>query len=294
MHPESHNAAPSTKNHASDSDPEPPVKPCRVLILGGGDIASAVAHILHCRNLQVVLADKPGSGHARRGMAFTDAQFEGSAVLDGVEARWVADCAGVEACWREGTAIPLVTMPEHLLMAAFQFDACIEATMRRYQTPPDVRALAPQVVGIGPGYVPGVNCHIAIETQWGSHMGEVLRDREPAPRAGGPRALDGITRERFAVAPSAGLWRTQMKLGQAVASGDVVGHLAGVEIRAPITGRLRGLTRDGVEVAVNARLVEVDPRETPQIFGQGERPLMVARGVANALGLDVSANGDKR
>jgi xanthine dehydrogenase accessory factor len=285
MHPEPQNAVPSTKNHAADSDPEQLVSTPRALILGGGDIASAVAHLLHRKGLQVVLADKAGSGHARRGMAFTDAQFDGHAMLDGVEARWVKDCAGIEACWREGVAIPLATMPEHLLTAAFRFDICVEATMRRYQTPPDVRALAPTVVGIGPGYVPDVNCHMAIETQWGSRMGEVLRDRAPAQRSGGPRALDGITRERFAVAPAAGIWRTAAQLGQAVVAGEVVGQLGGVDICAPINGRLRGLSRDGVEVMTQARLVEVDPREVPQIFGLGERPVVVARGVAHALGL---------
>ena len=65
-----------------------------------------------------------------------------------------------------------------------------------------------------------------------------------------------------------------------------VGALDGEPIRAPIAGHLRGLTHDDVEVRAGARLVEVDPRTPPQVFGLGERPLAVAAGVARALGLE--------
>jgi xanthine dehydrogenase accessory factor len=264
-----------------------------VLVLGGGDIGSAVAHRLFGLGAQVVLCERPRSAHARRGMAFTDALFEGAALLDGVRARYVADAREMEACWREASCIPMVTLPESLLLAEVHFNACVEATMRRYAEPPDIRHMAPLVIGLGPGYRPGSNCHVVVETQWGSRMGQVLHERAAAPRSGGPRALAGVTRERFAVAPEAGIWRTQARLGQQVHAGDVVGRLGAHEILAPIAGQLRGLTHDDVEVRAGARLVEVDPRQPPQIFGLGERPLAVAAGVVSALGLHDPAAGQR-
>lgn len=260
-----------------------PVK--RVLVLGGGDVGSAVAHRLFLLGVQVLVSEREKSPHARRGMAFTDALFEGHANLAGVNACWQRDLQGVRQCWEHGDEVPVVTLPEDQLTSALQFDALVEATMRRYKVPPDIRALAPCVIGLGPGYVPGENCHVAIETQWGDAMGKVLLDSPAAARSGGPRALAGVTRERFAVAPASGIWRTELDLGQRVEAGDALGRLGEHVVPAPIAGYLRGLARDGVQVPSGQRLAEVDPRESPQVFGLGERPVAIAEGVVRALGL---------
>lgn len=246
-------------------------------------MGSAVAHRLHRCGARVLISEKERSPHARRGMAFTDALFDGSAALEGVQARLVHDIAGIEACWQAGGCIPVTTLHESLLTADIAFDALVEATMRRDAVRPDLRGAAGLMIGLGPGYAPGVNCDVAIETQWGASMGEVLYDRPAAPRAGGPRPLDGITRERFVPAQVAGMWRTQARLGQPVRRGDVLGELEGQPVQAPIDGFLRGLSRDGVRVAPGARLVEVDPRREPELAGLGERPVAIAEGVLRAL-----------
>lgn len=246
-------------------------------------MGSAVAHALFRRGARLLIAERERSPHARRGMAFTDALFDGEASLEGVLARRVAGLAEVESCWRQGNCIPVTTQPESQLTAVIAFDALVEATMRREPVRPDLRGLARHVIGLGPGYAPGANCDVAIETQWGEAMGAVLHDRPAAPRAGGPRALDGVTRERFVPAPAAGMWRTRAQLGQRVRPGDIVGELDGQPVAAPIHGHLRGLSRDGVRVQAGARLVEVDPRQSPELSGLGERPLAIARGVVQAL-----------
>ena len=264
----------------------------KILVIGGGDVGSAIAHRLFQHGVRVLLSERASSPHARRGMAFTDALFEGRSRLAGVEASWQSDIKGVEVCWQQQRVIPVVTLPEHLLTAAIRFDVLVEATMRRNQVPPDLRDAAPLVIGLGPGYAPGRNCHLAIETQWGAHMGEVLRDRPAADRSGGPHALAGVTRERFAISPCAGTWRTRCRLGERVVAGQPVGEIAGQVVPAPIAGHLRGVARDGVEVAAGQRLVEVDPREEPQVFGLGERPWAIAGGVARALELPALPGGD--
>jgi xanthine dehydrogenase accessory factor len=255
----------------------------RVLVVGGGDVGSAVAHQLFLRGMQVLVCERERPAHSRRGMAFTDALFDGCAVLEGVTARHVADPQGVQQCWQGADCIPVVTMAESLIIAAMHFDVVVDATMRREQQRRDLRDMAGCVIGLGPGYAPGINCHIAIETQWGPSMGQVLRDHGTAARSGGPHPLDGITRERFVVAPRAGAWRTTATLGQPVRAGDELGQVDGHPVFAPIDGHLRGLTRDGVAVTAQQRLVEVDPRALPELAGLGERPLAIAHGVVSAL-----------
>jgi xanthine dehydrogenase accessory factor len=238
---------------------------------------------------RAVLCDLPRSAHARRGMAYTDALFDGAAVLDGVTARRVADVGGILECWNERAVIPLVTMPEQQLLASLPVDVVVEATMRRNRTPVDLRGLAALTLGLGPGFAAGVNCDVAIETQWGARMGAVLRSGETAPLAGGPKALDGITRERFVSAPVNGVWHSTAVIGESVRAAQVLGRLGGEPIRAPIDGFLRGVTHDGVEVRAGQKIIEVDPRDPPQIFGLGERPAAIASGVVAALGLTGAA-----
>jgi len=260
--------------------------PPRVLVLGCGDVGSAVAHRLFRLGAHVASCDLARPAHARRGMAYTDAMFDGHATLDGVTARRVEDVAGILACWNEGRCIPVVALPEPPLIEALRPDVLIEATMRRHRVPPDLRGLAPLTVGLGPGFAIDVNCDVAIETQWGERMGAVLHEGATAALAGGPQPLNGVTRERFVAAPVTGTWRCEATLGEPVRAAQIVGRLAGQPVLAPIDGILRGITRDGVEVRAGQRIVEVDPRDPPQVFGLGERPAAIARGVAAAIGLN--------
>jgi xanthine dehydrogenase accessory factor len=260
------------------------MKGAKALVLGCGDVGSAVAHRLRGAAACVVLCDLARPAHARRGMAYTNALFEGTAQLEGVTGRLVPDVAAIRSCWEGGQDIPIVTIPEEELLREIRFDVAVEATMRRHRTPPDIRGFATTTVGLGPGFMPGVNCHVAVETQWGSSMGAVVRDHATATLAGGPNLLEGVGRERFVAAPVSGRWRSQAVIGQPVQAGDVMGHIGDCVVRAPIDGSLRGVSHDDVDVREGQKLLEVDPRSTPQIQGLGERPLAIARGVLLALG----------
>ncbi|NDP43608.1 MAG: hypothetical protein GZ089_12965, partial [Aromatoleum sp.] len=78
-----------------------------VVVLGAGDVGSAVALALHRAGLAVVLCDEADPSWSRRGMAFTNAWYLGSAELDGDAAMF---CASVKS-------IPLV-LDGHRLIAA--------------------------------------------------------------------------------------------------------------------------------------------------------------------------------
>jgi len=271
------------RKHDGDSNSTQQFAYRRALILGGGDVGSAIAHLLFRQRFHVLICERPRSTHMRRGMAFVDALFADVAMLDGVEAQLQRTVDGIESCWAAARAIPIVALPEEQVLTALRFDIAVDAILHRAALTSDLRAMADFTVGLGPGYAPGVNCHVAVETQWGDTMGRVLRDRPTAPRSGGPRPLDGVARERFAIAPAAGRWQSQAGLGQAVRAGEVLGTLDELPIRAPIGGYLRGLSRDGVEVLAGQRLLEVDPRPVPEVFGLGERPRAIARGVLSAI-----------
>src|SRR5437879_11923345 len=101
-----------------------------VLVRGIGDIGSAVAHRLFGAGYRVVIHDVPAPAAARRGMAFTDAIFDGPVVLDGVTCRRIeqlselAEASGGsgellprENDWVAATTLPLEDVVDYLTPA---------------------------------------------------------------------------------------------------------------------------------------------------------------------------------
>jgi xanthine dehydrogenase accessory factor len=258
--------------------------PRRVLVLGIGDVGSAVAHRLSRAGHRVVIADGPAPTTTRRGMSFADAIFDGTASLAGLTARRVdrAEIAGAAAA--ASGAIPICIATPDQALAAGNWDVLVDARMRKRDEPPVWCGRAALTIGLGPGFVAGVHVDRAIETSWGPHLGTVLRAGPTQALAGEPNPIDGHGRGRFVYAPAAGPFRTALAIGDKVDAGAPVAQVAGAVLVAPISGVLRGLTRDGVPVFAGTKVIEVDPRGDPtRVLGLGERPARIATGVLDAL-----------
>jgi len=60
--------------------------PMLVLIRGGGDLGSGVAHRLFRAGFQVVITELPQPAVIRRAVSFASAIYEGHVLIEGVEA----------------------------------------------------------------------------------------------------------------------------------------------------------------------------------------------------------------
>jgi len=262
-----------------------------VLVRGSGDVGSAVAHRLFLSGHRVVIHDGSLPAAPRRGMAFTDAIFDGDCELEGVTARRVDELGDLPDALADRTAIPVTVLEIDAVLAAVRPDVLVDARMRKRAHPERQLALAPLTIGLGPNFVAGETTHLAIETRWGDDLGAVITTGTTQPLAGEPRSFAGHGRDRFIYAPSAGVFKTGAAIGQRVAAGELVaaiddGAQAHSELRAPLDGILRGLTHDGVPVEAGAKVVEVDPRgEMKAVIGLGPRPQRIAEGVAAAIEL---------
>jgi len=254
-----------------------------VIVRGVGDIGSAVAHRLFDAGFAVVVHDAPLPATTRRGMAFTDAVFDGRALLAGVEAVRVDDRGGLSTVLAGSVAIPVVVTGFEPLLAVTAPAAIVDARMRKRIRAERQRGLAPLVVGLGPGFVAGETVDVAVETSWEA-LGRVVERGPTLPLAGEPREIAGHARDRYVYAPQAGIMRTGRAIGDLVLMGDIVACLGAVELVAPLSGMLRGLTHDGVPVMTGTKVIEVDPRGPEAVvFGIGERPSRIAAGVLEAI-----------
>ena len=256
----------------------------RILIRGANDVGSAVALGLFAAGYAVVIHEDPQPTTARRRMSFTDAVFDGQAVLDGVEARLMAGKSRLEESLAAHQAIPVAVTDFYKLLKLLRPTVLVDAQMRKHQKPEAQRRLAELTIGLGPNFIAGATTDLAIETNWGASLGQIIERGATSPLQGEPREIEGHGRDRYVYAPIAGIFHTSLQIGDFVTQGQEVAHIDSTPLLAPVTGSLRGLTHDGVSVTPKTKIIEVDPRNhNAQIFGIGERPARIAQGVLTAI-----------
>lgn len=101
---------------------------------------------------------------------------------------------------------------------------------------------------------------------------------------GKPRKIEGHARDRCVYAPVDDVFCTEARIGEAVHRGQKIAAIDSMVLTAPLDGVPRGLTRDGVPVAVRTKVIEVDPRDMKgEVRGISERPSRIAAGVLSAI-----------
>lgn len=254
-----------------------------ILIRGCGDVGSAVAHRLFGAGYRVVIHDDPNPSHTRRGMAFTDAIFDHKFELAGVWAKHQTSLQAVGYMLGCGKAVPVAAGEFDNLLTELQPAVVVDARMRKRVTPEPFRSSA-LTIGLGPNFVAGENADLAIETAWGEDLGKVINRGSTRPFEGEPREIEGHARDRYVYAPVAGTFVTSSDIGVPVRAGAELAQIEAVILRAPLSGRLRGLTHSGVRVEQGTKVIEIDPRgDDADIYGIGERPRRIAEGVLAAL-----------
>lgn len=253
------------------------------LVRGCGDIGSAVARTLFSAGHPVLIHDVAEPGFARRGMAFTNAMFDGAAVLEDVTGRRTGDLFSIRWMLDRREEIPLVAENFTKILEHLRPDVLIDARMNKRSIPDRQSGLAPLTIGLGPNFVAGETTDLVIETAWEA-LGRVIESGSSLPLSGEPRPIAGYGRERYVYAPAEGRFETDCEIGARVAKGEPVARIGDEVIRAPLDGCLRGLTHAGASVKAGTKVVEIDPRGDPaKAFGIAERPGKIAQAVLTAV-----------
>jgi xanthine dehydrogenase accessory factor len=120
------------------------------------------------------------------------------------------------------------------------------------------------VIGLGPGFVAGENCHAVIETNRGHTLGRVIWEGPPLADTGIPESVNHQGVSRVLRAPADGPLLAHAEIGEHLKAGQLVAEVAGRSVQAPFNGVLRGLIYPGVEVTVGLKIGDVDPRNDPR------------------------------
>ena len=156
--------------------------------------------------------------------------------------------------------------------------------MRKRATPEPQRGLAELTIGLGPNFVAGETTDLVIETAWGDSLGASIESGRSLPLSGEPKPVDGIGRERYVYAPANGVVVTDRRIGDQVSVGAEIARIGEIILVAPIAGRLRGLTRSGVQVNVGTKVIEVVPESAAYLVrGIGRRQRVIADAVLDTV-----------
>ncbi|MBW1730450.1 MAG: EF2563 family selenium-dependent molybdenum hydroxylase system protein [Deltaproteobacteria bacterium] len=254
----------------------------RVLIRGGGDLASGVAWRLHNCGFKVLVTEVAMPLAVRRRVSFCEAVYEGSSQVEGVTARLVQTPDQATALWKDGV-IPVIVDPECASLSTIKPEVLVDAIMAKRNTGTSIGD-APLVIALGPGFQAGVDAHFVVETQRGHYLGRLITEGPAAPDSGIPGKVMGIGAERVIRAPAAGRWESAKEIGDTVKKGELVGYVAGVEVKASIAGAIRGLIHPGITVPQGLKIGDIDPRGVvDHCFTISEKSLAIAGGVLEGI-----------
>lgn len=252
------------------------------LIRGGGDLATGAAYWLHRAGFPIIVTELARPMALRRAVSFAEAVYAGEVEVEGVRARRAETVSAALGLAAEGR-VPVVVDDDGKALADIRPMAVVDARMAKVNLGTRI-ADAPLVVGLGPGFTAGVDCHAVIETCRGHHLGRVFWKGAAAPDTGQPEAVDGHTANRVLRAPRAGVLRVRRAIGELVTGGEVLAEVDGEPVQAPFAGVLRGIAHDQLKVTSGMKIGDVDPRGVrAYCFEISDKALAVGGGVLEAV-----------
>lgn len=254
----------------------------KVLIKGAGDIATGIALRLWRSHIRVVMTDLPQPTAIRRMVCFSQAIVLGRATVEDVTAVHIHTPEEARSAWEEN-CLPVLADPECLCREQLRPDALVDAILAKRNLGTRITD-APVVIGVGPGFCAGKDCHAVVETMRGHTLGRVILEGEPIPNTNIPGLIGGFAGERVLRAPADGVFRQMLSIGTVVEAGDIAGTVSGEPMRCTIGGVLRGILADGTPVRKGMKSGDVDPRyQVEYCYQASDKALAVGGGVLEAV-----------
>lgn len=229
-----------------------------VLVRGGGDLATGVILRLHRSGYRVIVLETEQPSVIRTTVSLAQAMYAGTVVVEGIQGR---RCANIKEAFNllEVNTIPILADPTMECLQEIQPVCLVDAIMAKRNLGTSIGD-APLVIALGPGFEAGVDADVVIETKRGHSLGRIIRAGSAIPNTGIPGLVDGFGKERVLHSPKAGIFNSNLTIGELVHAGQVIATVDAEPITAPIDGKLRGLLNSGLYVSEHFKVADIDPR----------------------------------
>ena len=254
----------------------------KIWIRGAGDLATGIALRLYRSGFDIVMSDIAVPTTVRRTVAFSPAVYTGETSVEGITGKLCENISMIDTVIESG-CIPVIVDPSGEIMKEYKPDIIVDAIIAKTNIGTKITD-ADIVIGVGPGFEAGVDCHAVVETKRGHNLGRVLWSGSAYPNTGVPGNIGGYTVERIIRATADGVFRAKVNIGDYVKAGDLLAYCDETPVYANIDGIVRGLLQDGVKVKTGMKSGDVDPRaEKEYCVTVSDKASAIGGGVLEAI-----------
>jgi xanthine dehydrogenase accessory factor len=240
--------------------------PPLLLVLGVGEIASAVAHRLFLARFRVVMTEGRGDLDLRRYTSFSRVFTEGQCEVEGVSAR-VAVVTETLSLIERGS-LPVLSVDARSAVDALNPEIVVDCREepRLSETPEMIENIhvgdVSLIIAAKSSFSMGDDCDMAVLVGRGHNMGR------PVTSAYGKISDSDQTVQGDAVpdpvlavpARSVGMFSPMKNIGDVVVAGDVVGKVDGNPLETASPGVVKGILEAGTAVGPGITAFEIDTR----------------------------------
>jgi xanthine dehydrogenase accessory factor len=253
-----------------------------VIIKGGGDLATGVAHRLFQSGFSILITELARPLVVRRTVAFATAVLNGAVDVEGVRAQCSNSVDDAPALFARGE-IAVIVDPEAHSILDLRPACVVDAIMAKANLGTRIGD-APVVIALGPGFEAGRDAHAIVETNRGHNLGRVYYQGKAEADTDAPASVQGYTSERVLRAPVSGEFHALGEIGLLVKSGAVLGTVESIPVVAEIDGVVRGLIAAGTYVPAGLKIGDIDPGgDRTRCFTISDKSRAIAGGVLEAL-----------
>lgn len=259
-----------------------------VVVRGGGDLATGIIVRLKKAGFYVIALECAHPTSIRRTVSLSEAVYDGEKEVEGIKAVLVHTFSDAVSLSSISGVVPVLVDENAQSVKRIRPLVLVDAIMAKRNLGTSIND-ADLVIGVGPGFTAGIDCHAVIETMRGHYLGSVIKEGSAEPNTGIPGLVGGVSSERVVHAPSSGIVKGIRNIGDSVEKDSVIALIGDVEVKAPISGTLRGLIRSGLTVKKGFKIADVDPRNVKEyITTCSDKAKAIAGGVLEAILSSVS------
>lgn len=252
------------------------------LIKGAGDIASGIAVRLKRAKFDIAMTDIERPTAIRRTVCFSQAIVNGWAYVEDIKAERAQSIDDIYEIIKRGN-IAVIADEKAECIKTLKPYFVIDAILAKKNLGTSIDD-APVVIGVGPGFRAGVDCHAVIETQRGHYLGRVILEGNAAENTGVPGNIGGYTTERIIRAVKDGIFTPVCQIGDIVEAGQTVAYVDGEPVKCLIGGVLRGILPENTPVYKGMKSGDVDPRcKKEHCYTVSDKASAVGGGVLEAM-----------
>lgn len=244
------------------------IRDLKILVRGAGDVSTGIIWTLAYAGFKVVCIDIEKPSCIRTEVSYSTAIYDGEKTLGNITCVYVKNENEIDNVLNQGK-VALLIDPNAEILKNKKFDVVIDAILAKKNLGTTID-MAKLVIGVGPGFTVGKDCHRAIETMRGHTLAKIYTEGSPLKDTGIPGLIASHAKDRVMHSPCEGIFHNVHKIGDKVTKGEILSHIyeyidgvpSGniVNLYASIDGLLRGILKDGFYAKNNLKCADIDPR----------------------------------